>query len=429
MKKHLLIILMSLFMIISLSGCQNNKEEETVDELDTNYSTTIYVCGSWGNFEALDAASILFNEKYPNIEIVYNGLDSYTNDLRNRFVSTENIDIYTIDWLLSDDDRYSYFWEYAQDLNGLLNFDNISSEYIQSGVIDGKQIAVPIYTSFYGLMVNEDLLAKYNLEVPTTYAEFINCCDVLKKEGIYPILEADKTYTAQVILSEVFAEAKNSSDIDKYVENVLQGKDDTGIFEDVVNKLNDLYAKDYIHPDSASLEDSYNSTILRFFEGDIAFVPYYTSYFSGTKKREAKSETFTNNPFTYSLIAAPSDNGYVRVDQQLSTLYMAIYNGIAEEKLPYVVEFLQFLIDDNGSEILSEIKNMPTTNINVGSDAFPRLKSLSDDQVICAGRTNDSDALLNLDQFIYTASSVCKGYEGELTAEELLSSTIKLLSE
>jgi hypothetical protein len=72
---------------------------------------------------------------------------------------------------------------------------------------------------------------------------------------------------------------------------------------------------------------------------------------------------------------------------------------------------------------------MPTTNINVGSDAFPRLKSLSDDQVICAGRTNDSDALLNLDQFIYTASSVCKDYEGELTAEELLSSTIKLLSE
>ncbi len=428
MKKHILILLMSVLMIVSLSGCQN-KKEEVVNELDTNYSTTIYVCGSWGNFEALDSAAILFNEKYPNIEIVYNGLDSYTNDLRNRFVSKENIDIYTVDWLLSNDDRYTYFWEYAQDLNGLLNFDNISSTYIQTGVIDGKQIAVPIYASSYGLMVNEDLLAKYNLEVPSTYAEFINCCEVLKQEGIYPILEADKTYTAQVLLSEVFADAKNSADIDEYVEDILDGEDDTGIFDDVVTKLNDLYTKDYIHPDSASLEDPYNATILRFFEGDIAFVPYYTSYFSGTKKREAKSETFTANPFTYSFIAAPCDDGSVRVNQQLSTLYMAIYNGIDEEKLPYVAEFLQFLIDDSGSEILSEIKNMPTTNINVGNNFFPRLKQLSDDQVICAGRTNDSDALLELDQFIYSASLVCKDFEGKLSTEELLSSTIKLLSE
>ena len=427
MKRRLSILFISLLILVSLCACGGKVEEDTNNELDTNYSTTIYVCGSWGNFEALDAAALLFNEKYPNIEIVYNSLDQYTNDLQNRFVSGENIDIYTIDWLLSNDDRYTYFWEHALDLNGLLNFDNTSSEYLQTGVIDGKQIAVPIYASMYGLMVNEDLLAKYDLEVPTNYKEFKECLDTLKNNGLYPILEANKEYIAHVILSEVFLEAKNSSDVVKYVDNLLEGKDETGVMEDVVEKLSEL--ETYIHPDSYNLEDSYNSAILRFFEGDIAFVPYYTSYFSGTKKREAKSETFSASPFTYSLIASPCDEGYVRVNQQLSTFYMAVYDEIDEEKLPYVLEFLQFLIDDVGSETLSEVKNMPTANINVGDNNFPYLKDLSADQIVYAGINNDDDALLKLNQFTKAFSLSYVESDGDLNREELMSSTVKRLSE
>ncbi|MDO4479184.1 MAG: ABC transporter substrate-binding protein [Lachnospiraceae bacterium] len=398
--------------------------EET--SLDPSYETTIYVCGSWGNFEALDAAAQIFNEQYPNIQVVYEQLENYTSDLGNRFVSGENIDIYLTDWLLSNDERYSSYWENAEDLTDVLDLSAIPEAYAETGLRDGMQFAVPIYNHSYGIMVNEDLLAAHDLAVPSTYEELLNCCEVLKAAGIAPVLKADMDYINQIYFNHVYQAVMTADDPEAAAQALLAGEDSTGKVANIVSHMDNFHSSDYIHPDSEGLPDTYDSVIMRFFEGDIAFVPFVSSSFSGTKKREAKSEAFTANPFSYSFIPAPGTDGYEHVVEQLGTVYMCAYNGVDEEKMPYVNAFLQFLVDDAGSEALARVKNMATSNARVGDAAFPYLNSLPEDQILYAGMSAKGDTMLKVNQLLRAASIY---YEVGISAEDLLAVAIGKVNE
>ncbi|MDO4482442.1 MAG: ABC transporter substrate-binding protein [Bacillota bacterium] len=424
MKKRFTALALCVMLILSLCARSEKKTEaKTGSALSEDYSTSIYVCGTWGNFEALDAAAQLFNKEFPNIQVVYEQLGNYGSDLNNRFASGENVDIYTTDWLLSNDERYSYYTDNALELD--LDFSSVDERYLQTGLVDGKQFAVPIYAHSYGLMVNEDLLAKYNLSVPADFDEFINCCDTLKNGGIYPVLEADRLFTTQFFLSNVLSDVLRSDKAEEQAEAILNGKDSEGYLAESLSMLENVYNSDYIHPDSASLEDNYNSAIMRFFEGDIAFVPFNTSNFSGTKKREAKSENFSAEPFKYSFVPAFSNDGYGHVVQQLGTVYMSIFDGVEEEKLPYVKAFLQFLIDDEGSAELARVKNMPTSNMNTGCKEFPYLDKLEKDDIYYVGMNRENDTMLRLNQLV-RAASLC--IEPGKSAENLLEESIDSLS-
>ncbi|MDO4483278.1 MAG: ABC transporter substrate-binding protein [Clostridia bacterium] len=171
--KRVLALVMGMVMLAVLCACGKEPEKGKAGAepaLDPNYSTTIYVCGSWGNFEALDTAAQLLRKQYPNVEVTYNQLSAYGTDLMNRFATGEGVDIYMADWLLSNDERYQHYWSRAEDLTGQLDFSAVPAEYLETGLREGHQFALPIYANYGGLMVNEDLLKTYGLSVPTTFA-------------------------------------------------------------------------------------------------------------------------------------------------------------------------------------------------------------------------------------------------------------------
>ncbi|AHI55022.1 ABC transporter substrate-binding protein [Listeria ivanovii] len=53
--------------------------------------------------------------------------------------------------------------------------------------IDGKVYAAPFSVLYNGILYNKHLFDKYDLEVPTTWDEFIKVCDTLKANKIEPI--------------------------------------------------------------------------------------------------------------------------------------------------------------------------------------------------------------------------------------------------
>lgn len=57
---------------------------------------------------------------------------------------------------------------------------------------DGKFYKVPFDTWFQGIMYNKKIFAEHNLEVPTTWAEFLAVCEKLKAAGIKPISAGNK---------------------------------------------------------------------------------------------------------------------------------------------------------------------------------------------------------------------------------------------
>ena len=82
--KKMMSIFLTLMMILSMTACGSEKQEETVQEgfkpsLDTSVSCNIKIAGGYDNFEALEAEFDRFNEYYPNVELAYTKVDDYNN--------------------------------------------------------------------------------------------------------------------------------------------------------------------------------------------------------------------------------------------------------------------------------------------------------------------------------------------------------------
>ena len=64
---------------------------------------------------------------------------------------------------------------------------DVSADLQKQFQVDGKTFGIPNGVSFWPMFYNKKVFAEYGLKAPTTWAEFINICDTLKKNGITPI--------------------------------------------------------------------------------------------------------------------------------------------------------------------------------------------------------------------------------------------------
>jgi len=62
------------------------------------------------------------------------------------------------------------------------NLSTIRSELIEH-TADGRIPMVPVLSSSYGMMVNEDIFKKEGIELPQTYSVLVTACTKLKAAG------------------------------------------------------------------------------------------------------------------------------------------------------------------------------------------------------------------------------------------------------
>ena len=62
----------------------------------------------------------------------------------------------------------------------------MDADLLKEGVVDGKQLGIPIELSGYGVFYNVDLFEQYGLEEPKTLSELKQVCDTLKENGVTP---------------------------------------------------------------------------------------------------------------------------------------------------------------------------------------------------------------------------------------------------
>ncbi len=75
---------------------------------------------------------------------------------------------------------------YFLDLTGEEFLTKVSPAIVELASYNGKNYVLPITMNGYALYVNTDIFAAHNLEIPTTYDEFIACCETLKAAGVNP---------------------------------------------------------------------------------------------------------------------------------------------------------------------------------------------------------------------------------------------------
>nr|WP_296835266.1 ABC transporter substrate-binding protein [uncultured Marvinbryantia sp.] len=75
---------------------------------------------------------------------------------------------------------------YLADLSDFECLANVDPDLLKEGIVDGKQLGIPIELSGYGVFYNVDIFETYGLEEPKTLSELKTVCETLTENGITP---------------------------------------------------------------------------------------------------------------------------------------------------------------------------------------------------------------------------------------------------
>lgn len=422
--KKVMCVFLSIMLILGMSACGAEKQEETVQEgfkpsMDTSVKASIKIAGGYDNFEALEAEFDRFNEYYPNVELVYTKVDDYNNVIGTVLSGNDAPDIYVnYSWMYGRD-QYKASIDYAENLADPelgLGLDAIRSNILLN-TDDGTVPMVPVFSNTYGMLVNQSIFEKEGLSVPTTYDELIKVCDTLRDKGYdNPLMGFSKEETTSIFTLTIYP---------FFCGTVAEDKE-------AVEKLNSLDASagEYIRPslekitefledtrvnidDCDKIEDNYDAVILRFFEGDVPMMACSGDTVSGTKKRESRSEAFSANPFKYTFVPIPmSNDGAAFLD--MSNLQFSVNKE--SSNLDVSNEFMRFLITSEELNEMAQNKGLmsPTKDLSFNSmyAAFgdiPESQILSPEEI---GLTDD--AVIQLRQAVYKVG------KGEMTIDDAI---------
>ncbi|WP_026507799.1 ABC transporter substrate-binding protein [Butyrivibrio sp. MC2013] len=429
-KKAISTVLM-LSLVAACTGCGQSSEE--TGEFSPKYSSDteykLSVAGTYSNFESLESAIERFYAYYPNGEIEYTYLDDYRNTIVHALAGQEAPDIYVVQPWMFKDPQFTSLFESAEVLS---DPDlKIDLSQIRSGVRwemeNGDVLALPIFASSIGMLVNEDIFAKEKLEVPADYESLVKCCDKLKAAGYESPVMGANTNTSPGIgyafAYPVFAKAVKD---DRTVEEGLNALDPSAgeVMRDSLVRVKEFVDSSCIDVDkcTAEIEDDYNAVIMRFFEGDVPMMLCSGDVVSGTRKRESKSEAFIEKPFKYSFYVAPSgDKGGYYMDS-VSILFSVNKNS---SSLDMTNEFIRFLTSKGELGLMAEEKGLitPTKDYSI-DEVYASLSDFPGDRTISF---NDIELLdTAVKEFRAAAYAVVNG---EMTVDEAVSAYGSLFGE
>lgn len=414
MKKKIASGLSAALLITSICGCNssgmdsgNIQEKEFVPSLDTSTKTTIEVKGSWSNFEALEAVAADFNEIYPDVTISYTRVDDYTNMLSTIVTGADKPELVMFDV----NGYYKNKSEIVTNLVDLsdigLNTDVLDGNLNVCSSADGKFCALNWGNKTTGFVVNKKLLSELGVEIPTTHEEFLNACSALKSKGYTEIVGCNDSIYKNILNNDTKYRIHNLDNCDSVLNQLSNASDGCGkIFEKEFKQMFELVGNKYIdYNKKEEITDIYEASILYFFEGKTPFLCFDTEGFSGMKKRESKSETFTANPFEYEFVSLPVEND-VPVLSVTHLAGLAAVSGSKEEEL--AKEFLRFTCSKTEIEKMAEVKGVPSSTKDSKTDS--RFEQYNEIEAVRKVNPVSSEKLALADEaFAYTLEKIATG--------------------
>jgi multiple sugar transport system substrate-binding protein len=380
MKKAALALV--LVLVLCLTGCAGKepaKKDGFAPKLDTKSDCTITVSGHYENFEALETEFNRFAEYYPNVNMKYVYMDDYKNNIATALGSSEAPDIFF---------TYSSWGdaEYAQAENLADPATGIDLGCIRSSLLykdaAGNVPTVPVYTTTYGMLVNESIFEKEKIAIPQTYAELLLACEALKKAGyLSPVMAYNNGSDMLFPMFYPYFCAQIQGN-EKALQDMNAMADGAGEYmRGALALAADFMSRGYVDLDSCSqLKNNYEAVILRFFEGDVPMMMASANTVSGTEKRQRKSEAFTANPFPYSFHPVPSTDkgGFF-----LNIISIGFGVNKNSKNLDMANEFMRFLVTTEEMNRMAQAKRMVTPCVDMSLDGvYAAFGKLGADRVI-----------------------------------------------
>lgn len=253
------------------------------------------------------------------------------------------------------------------DLSDLSCVQNLREVVKTANMVDGKLVAIPQEVVAYGLFINKDMFDKYNLELPETPEDFLECCRVFKENGIETPVGANRWWLETFVFAQGFADMYNGGDTEAEVAKLNSGESK---YSDYMRPgfefLQELIDKDYIDAKKAYVSEAIEG------EGDDFLAqktPIVMAYWGA-----ANTETAYGNPdFNMQVIGFPSSHG------QMPVVPITGFGvGAEAEHLQDAKDTLEVILSDEALQVYTETNKVISPSKNVKVDCVPALKPLND---------------------------------------------------
>ncbi len=253
------------------------------------------------------------------------------------------------------------------DLSELESVQNLREIVLAANTVDGKLVAIPQEVVAYGLFVNKDLFDQYQLELPETPEEFLECCRVFKENGIETPVGANRWWLETFVFAQAYADLYNGGNVEAEIAALNSGE---ARYSDYMRPgfqfLQELIDRGYIDAEKALVSEAIEAEGPDFLAGK---TPIVMAYWGAANTETAYGKT----DFTMQVIGFPSSRGRMPV---VSTTGFGI--GARAEHREDALRALEVMTSDEALQLYAETNRVISPSKNVKVDCVPALQPLSD---------------------------------------------------
>lgn len=254
-----------------------------------------------------------------------------------------------------------------RDLSGLECAQNLRDVVKAANIVDGKLVAIPQEVVAYGLFINKDMFDQYNLELPETPEEFLECCRVFKENGIETPVGANRWWLETFVLAQAYADLYNGGNTEAEIAALNSGESK---YSDYMRPgfefLQEMIDKGYVDAKKAYVSEAIEGEGADFLAQKTPIVMAYWD--------AANTETaYGNTDFEMLVIGFPSSRGQMPV---MPMTGFAV--GINAEHGDDAMAALDIMLSDEALQIYAETNRVISPSRNVEVECVPALKPLND---------------------------------------------------
>ena len=253
------------------------------------------------------------------------------------------------------------------DLSGLAGVENLRDVVRTANVVNGKLVAIPQEVVAYGLFINKDMFDRYALELPQTPEEFLECCRVLKENGIETPVGANRWWLETFVLAQAYADLYNGGNTEAEIAALNSGE---SRYSDYMRPgfefLQEMIDLGYIDAKKAYVSEAIEGEGADFLAQKTPIVMAYWG--------AANTDTAYGNPdFEMVVIGFPSSRG------QMPVMPMTGFGvGAQAEHAEDALGVLEVMTSDEALKVYAETNKVISPSKNVEVECIEALKPLND---------------------------------------------------
>lgn len=253
------------------------------------------------------------------------------------------------------------------DLSGLDSAENLRDVVKAANIVDGKLVAIPQEVVAYGLFVNKDLFDQYQLALPETPEDFLECCRVFKENGIETPVGANRWWLETFVLAQAYADLYNGGNTEAEIAALNSGeKRYSDYMRPGFEFLQELIDRGYIDAQKAYVSEAIEGEGADFLAQKTPIVMAYWS--------AANTDTAYGDPdFNMVVIGFPSSRGQMPV-MPMTGIAVGIQAGHAADAM----QTLDIMVSDEALQVYAETNKVISPSKNVEVECIDALRPLND---------------------------------------------------